>query len=77
MSNLYQSLLASLAPRQSIFIVAVAAVYEDGTSLVTYSGGAQAVVRGGSVAVGQNAVVIMGEIRGVAPNLDKVTIDVS
>ncbi len=81
MSNLYQSMLALLSPKQPQFVVSVTAVYGDGTSRVAFEGGAEAIAQGDSVAAGQKAFAVMVdghlEIRGNAPNLDRITMDIS
>jgi len=80
MPNLYQSLLAALAPKQPVFVVNVVAVHDDGTSLVQFMGGSSAIASGASVPAGQKARVVSVdgklEIRGAAPDLDQITIDV-
>lgn len=76
MSNRYQALAAILAPKPLLSIVTVVTINGDGTSIVEYPGGAQAIVRGTAVAEGGKAFVQNGEIRGEAPPLDSITIDV-
>lgn len=76
MSNTYRELLDLLSPKQPLYLVQVVAVYGDGTSLVVFPGGAQAIVRGSSVAADGYAFVQGGEVRGPAPTLDADTIDV-
>ncbi|WP_297533521.1 hypothetical protein [Thalassolituus sp.] len=57
-------------------VVTVAAVNADGTSVVTLRSGGTLQVRGDSVAVGQKAIIQRGEIKGKAPDLPAVTIEV-
>lgn len=61
-------------------MVTVVAVYADGTALVAFEGGAQAIATGVSAAEGESVqVVVVGnrlEIKGIVPNLPRVTIDV-
>lgn len=57
-------------------VVTVASVNADGTSTVTLRSGATLQVRGDSVAAGQKAIIQGGEIKGKAPDLPVVSIDV-
>jgi len=57
-------------------VVTVAAVNADGTSTETLRDGGTLQVRGDSVSAGQKAIIQGGEIRGRAPFLPAVTIEV-
>lgn len=74
-SNIYRALL-DLLPSSPLLVATVAAVNGDGTSTVTFPGGGQQRVRGTVVGVGNQAFVQDGEIRGQAPALTAITIEV-
>lgn len=57
-------------------VVTVDTVNSDGTSTVTLRSGGTIRVRGDSVAAGQKAIIQNGEIRGAAPALSAVTVEV-
>lgn len=59
-----------------LLVATVAAHHSDGTSTVTLPGGGQLRVRGQDVAVGEAAFVRGGEIRGPAPTVTVVTLEV-
>ena len=76
-TNLYKRLL-SLLPDDPVQSGAVAAVYADGTALVTLDGGGgQLRVRNPlGMAAAQKVYVKAGEITGQAPDLPYVLIEV-
>ena len=57
----------------------VATVYDigpNGTSVVTLRGGTRTRVRGDSVAIGNKAFIVNGQIQGEAPDLPAYTVQV-
>jgi hypothetical protein len=65
-----------LLPRDPLMVVEVAAHNADGTSTVQFPNGSQLRVRGQSVAVGAFAFIRGGEVRGEAPAIFAVTLEV-
>ena len=57
-------------------VVTVLSVSSDGTSVVELRSGTSLQVRGDSVAAGQTAIIQGGEIKGRAPSLPAVTVEV-
>jgi len=57
-------------------VVTIDVVNSDGTSSVTLRSGDAIRVRGDSVGAGQKAIIQGGEIKGKAPDLPAVTIEV-
>jgi len=66
----------ALLPKRALTIATVTAHNGDGTSTVQYPGGAEVRVRGQSVAIGDNAFILDGEIRGTAPAVTPIVLDV-
>ena len=73
--NLYRQ-LEQLLPHQPLLVGTVTAHNADGTSTVQLPDGRLLRPRGQSVAVGQQAFVQAGEIRGQAPSLTTVEITI-
>lgn len=67
---------AGLLPQLPLLVGRVTAVNGDGTSTVAYANGATVTVRGTTVAAGHYAFIRDGEIRGEAPAVTPVTLDV-
>ena len=75
-TNLYRALL-ELMPSDPLQVATVASVNAaNGTSVVTWPGGAVQTVRGTSVGVGAKAFVRAGVIEGAAPSLTAEVIEV-
>ncbi len=74
MTNQLQHWISLLNPAPRRSIVEVLTVNADGSSVVQFNNGSVVTVRGSSVAEGEKAFLVDGEIRGVAPNLDSETI---
>lgn len=73
--NVFRS-LKELFTQPPLLVAVVSTVNGDGTSTVTFPGGGQQRVRGTSVSAGNQAFVQAGEIRGQAPSLTSLTIEV-
>ena len=77
MSTTLYTRLMELLPSQPVLTASVAAVYGDGTALVTLPGGAQLRVRNPLAAGLGNAVYVQdGAVIGQAPALPVVLIDI-
>lgn len=75
MSNIFRQLL-KLLPQSPLMVATVQSVdVSNGTSVVAFDGGGTAVVRGASI-VGGKCFIKDGEIRGAAPDLPMVEIEV-
>lgn len=68
--------LQNLFPPNIRTVVTITAINSDGTSTATTLGGTSVIVQGTSVAVGQRAFVVNGEITRQAPNhtIQQVTV---
>jgi hypothetical protein len=66
----------ALLPEDPLQVATVTAVYEDGTSLVTYPGGGTARLRGSGFAVAAMVWVKSGQIIGPAPDLTVYDVEV-
>lgn len=75
MSNQYTQFF-DLFPKDELAVGQVITQYADGTSLLEMPAGGQVIVRGTTVAVGKNAFIQQGEIKGEAPNLNVIEIEV-
>lgn len=73
--NPWRQFLA-LLPRSTLEVVEVISHNADGTSTVEYPNGAQVRVRGQLVAVASFAFIKDGEIRGEAPAITPIVLDV-
>lgn len=73
-SNSFVELRRLLAPEAPLWVGTVLFHNPDGTSTIELPGGGILRVRGQGVAVGDNAFVQGGEVRGEAPALDSITI---
>jgi hypothetical protein len=73
--NIWREFLA-LLPRSTLEVVEVVAHNADGTSTVEYPNGAQVKVRGQLVAVSAFAFIRDGEIRGQAPAITPIVLEV-
>ncbi|RAH37403.1 hypothetical protein [Halomonas sp. SL1] len=73
--NLYRQFL-DLIPRDPLLVGEVTSHNTDGTSTLQLPGGGTLRARGQGVAVGLKAFVQTGEIRGEAPDLTDVTVEV-
>jgi hypothetical protein len=76
MSGLIWKEFDALLPKRALTIAEVVAHNSDGTSTVEYANGAQVRVRGQGVAVSSYAFIRDGEIRGEAPAIVPVILDV-
>lgn len=65
-----------LLPRDPLLVAQVVALNADGTSTVQFINGSQLRVRGQGVAVGDYAFIRGGEIRGEAPAVVPVVLEV-
>lgn len=75
MSNLFRD-FEGLLPSDPLLVAEVTAHNADGTSTVEFPNGSQLVVRGQGVSIGDHAFIRGGEIRGQAPAVTPVTIEV-
>lgn len=75
MPNLYRQFL-DLVPRDALLVGEVTNHNSDGTSLIQLPGGGIIRARGQGVAVGLKAFIQAGEVKGEAPELADVTIDI-
>lgn len=75
MSGLYRALI-DLLPGDPLTVAVVVSHNADGTSTVEFPNGSQLKVRGQGVAVGSYAFIKGGEIRGEAPAVTPVTLEV-
>lgn len=66
----------NLLPRDPLLVVQVVAHNSDGTSTVEFPNGSQTRVRGQGVAEDSYAFIRGGEIRGEAPAVTPVTLEV-
>jgi hypothetical protein len=73
--NLYRQFL-QLIPRDPLLVGQVTSHHSDGTSTLALPGGGTLRVRGQGVAVGLKAFVQAGEVKGEAPALTDVTVEV-
>ena len=74
-TNIWQKFKA-LIPDSPRFVVTIAAHNGDGTSRGTLRNGVSVQVKGESVAVGEKAFVVGGEITGAAPGLAQFDVEV-
>lgn len=65
-----------LIPSELLLIGEVLAHNADDTSTVELPGGGQLIVKGQTVAIGNNAFVQYGRVQGEAPSLPFSTVDV-
>ncbi|SDO30105.1 hypothetical protein SAMN04487957_105100 [Halomonas shengliensis] len=73
--NLYRQFL-DLIPRDPLLVGEVTSHNSDGTSTLSLPGGGTLRARGQGVAVGLKAFVQAGEVKGEAPDLTDVTVEV-
>jgi len=73
--NLYRQFLA-LIPRDPMLVGDITHHNSDGTSTIQLPDGGTLRARGQSVDVGKKAFVQAGEVKGEAPSLSVVTIEV-
>ncbi|CAM3306474.1 hypothetical protein [Halomonas lysinitropha] len=73
--NLYRQFL-DLIPRDPMFVGEVIQHHPDGTSTLQLPGGGNLRARGQGVAVGLKAFVQAGEVKGEAPALTDVVVEV-
>lgn len=66
----------NLLPHDPLLVAEVVAHNADGTSTVEFPNGSQLKVRGQGVDVGDHAFIRAGEIRGQAPAVTPVTLEV-
>lgn len=59
----------SLLPKSPLLAGTVTAHGSNDTSYISYPGGGTGVVRGQTVAVGEKAFILAGQIQGAAPSL--------
>ena len=72
--NLYRQLI-DLLPTDPLTVGVVLAAHADSTVTVEYPGGGQQRIRGVAT-VGNTVFIQSGQVQGIAPSLDFVTIDV-
>lgn len=65
-----------LLPTTAVMVAEVVSHNADGTSTVEFPNGSQLKVRGQSVAVSDFAFIKDGEVRGEAPAITPITLDV-
>lgn len=75
MSNLYRD-FEDVLGSDPLVVAQVTALNGDGTSTVAFPNASTLTVRGESVAVGDYAFIRSGEIRGQAPAVTPITIEV-
>ncbi len=75
MRNLYRQFL-ELIPHDPLQVGEVTSHNSDGTSTLQLPGGGLLRARGQGVAVGLKAFVRAGEVKGEAPDLQDVTVEV-
>jgi hypothetical protein len=66
----------ALLPHDPLLVAQVVAHNSDGTSTVEFPNGSQLKVRGQDVDVGDHAFIRAGEIRGQAPAVTPITLEV-
>jgi len=73
--NVYRQLI-DLLPQDPVRVGTIAAVHADSTVTVTYPGGGQQRARAEGYSVADTVFIQSGEVRGPAPALSAVTIEV-